>query len=137
VPWTQLRPHDIALDWHALTPQGLPVHPELRPWHIIQIVRLLDEALTNAVKHADARRITVSIENAYRRVGRGLRPHHRLKTMERVLRSLQTILRSRPVRKQRAACATCEAARRAAAPSSNWPPAPRHARQAQIAPPLS
>jgi signal transduction histidine kinase len=58
----QLRPHDIALDWRAVTPQGLPVHPELRPWHVIQIVRLLDEALTNAVKHAGARRITVSIE---------------------------------------------------------------------------
>ena len=58
----QLRPHDIALDWRAVTPQGLPVHPELRPWHVIQIVRLLDEALTNAVKHAAARRITVSIE---------------------------------------------------------------------------
>jgi signal transduction histidine kinase len=58
----QLRPHDIALDWRAVTPQGLPVHPELRPWHVIQIVRLLDEALTNAAKHADARRITVSIE---------------------------------------------------------------------------
>ena len=58
----QLRPHDIALDWRAGTAQGLPVHPELRPWHVIQIVRLLDEAVTNAVKHADARRITVSIE---------------------------------------------------------------------------
>jgi signal transduction histidine kinase len=58
----QLRPHDIALDWRAVTPQGLPVHPELRPWHVIQIVRLLDEALTNAVKHAGARRIAVSIE---------------------------------------------------------------------------
>ena len=58
----QLRPHDIALEWHVLTPQGLPVHPELRPWHVIQIVRLLDEALTNAVKHAGARRITVTIE---------------------------------------------------------------------------
>jgi signal transduction histidine kinase len=58
----QLRPHDIALDWRAVTPQGLPVHPELRPWHVIQIVRLLDEALTNAVKHAGARRITVRIE---------------------------------------------------------------------------
>jgi signal transduction histidine kinase len=58
----QLRPHDIVLDWRAVTPQGLPVHPELRPWHVIQIVRLLDEALTNAVKHAGARRITVSIE---------------------------------------------------------------------------
>ena len=57
----QLRPHDIALDWRAITPQGLPVHPELRPWHVIQIVRLLDEALTNAIKHANARQITVRI----------------------------------------------------------------------------
>jgi len=56
---TQLRPHDIALDWRAVTPQGLPVHPEL---HVIQIVRLLDEAVTNAVKHANARRVTVRIE---------------------------------------------------------------------------
>ena len=58
----QLRPHDIALDWRAVTAQGLPVHPELRPWHVIQIVRLLDEAVTNAVKHAHARCITVRIE---------------------------------------------------------------------------
>jgi len=58
----QLRPHDIALDWRAVTAQGLPVHPELRPWHVIQIVRLLDEAVTNAVKHANAKRITVRIE---------------------------------------------------------------------------
>lgn len=58
----QLRPHDIALVWRAVGPQGLPVHPELRPWHVIQIVRLLDEAVTNAAKHAEARRITVSIE---------------------------------------------------------------------------
>jgi signal transduction histidine kinase len=57
----QLRPHDIALDWHAV-PQGLPLHPELRPWHVIQIVRVLDEALTNAVRHAEARRIKVDIE---------------------------------------------------------------------------
>ncbi len=58
----QLRPHDMTLHWQTLTPQGLPVHPELRPWHVIQIVRLLDEALTNAIKHAGARRITVTIE---------------------------------------------------------------------------
>src|SRR6201997_288224 len=56
----QLRPHGIALDW-KITPPGLPVHPELRPWHVIQIVRLLDEAVTNAVKHASATTITVSI----------------------------------------------------------------------------
>jgi signal transduction histidine kinase len=57
-----LRPHDIALDWRVKTPQGLPLHPELRPWHVIQIVRILDEAVTNAVKHAAARRIAVTIE---------------------------------------------------------------------------
>ena len=60
----QLRPHDMALVWRAGGPQGLPVHPELRPWHVIQIIRLLDEAVTNAVKHAGARRITVSIETS-------------------------------------------------------------------------
>jgi signal transduction histidine kinase len=58
----QLRPHGVALEWRVASPQGLPVHPELRPWHVIQIVRILDEAVTSAVKHADARRITVSIE---------------------------------------------------------------------------
>jgi signal transduction histidine kinase len=56
----QLRPHEIALNW-KITPPGLPVHPELRPSHVIQIVRLLDEAVTNAVKHAGAKTITVSI----------------------------------------------------------------------------
>jgi signal transduction histidine kinase len=66
----QLRPHDIALEWRAVTPQGLPVHPELRPWHVIQIVRLLDEALTNAVKHANARRVTVRIETLVGHDGR-------------------------------------------------------------------
>jgi signal transduction histidine kinase len=58
----QLRPHDIALDFRVLTPQGLPVHPELRPWHVLQIVRILDEALTNAVKHSGTTRISVNIE---------------------------------------------------------------------------
>jgi signal transduction histidine kinase len=56
----QLRPHDIALNW-KIAPPGLPVHAELRPGHVIQIVRLLDEAVTNAVKHAGAKNITVSI----------------------------------------------------------------------------
>jgi signal transduction histidine kinase len=56
----QLRPHDIALNWQ-IAPPGLPVHPELRPSHVIQIVRLLDEAVTNAVKHSGAKTITVTI----------------------------------------------------------------------------
>ena len=73
----QLRPHDIALVWRAVSPQGLPVHPELRPWHTIQIVRLLDEAVTNAVKHAGARRITVSIETTNDASGLGARPRLR------------------------------------------------------------
>ena len=58
----QLRPHGIALDWRIASPSGLPLHPELRPWHVIQIVRVLDEAMTNAVKHAEATRIMVTIE---------------------------------------------------------------------------
>jgi signal transduction histidine kinase len=57
----QLRPHDIALAWHAVPP-GLPVYPELRPWHVIQIIRILDEAVTNAVKHAAAKHVAVGIE---------------------------------------------------------------------------
>lgn len=60
----QLRAHRIELAWRVLTPQGLPLHPELRPGHVIQILRLLDEAVTNAVKHAGAGTITVEIEAA-------------------------------------------------------------------------
>lgn len=67
----QLRPHGIALEWRALTPDGLPLHPELRPWHVIQILRLLDEAVTNAVKHAGARRITISLETVILATGPG------------------------------------------------------------------
>ena len=58
----QLRSHGLPLEWRVLAPEGMPVHPELRPWHVIQILRLLDEAVTNAVKHAGAKRIAVSIE---------------------------------------------------------------------------
>jgi signal transduction histidine kinase len=69
----QLRPHGMALEWRALTPSGLPVCPDLRPWHVIQILRLLDEAVTNAVKHSGAKRVTVSlatVEDAGRQHGR-------------------------------------------------------------------
>jgi signal transduction histidine kinase len=58
----QLRSHNMSLEWRVLAARGLPVHPELRPWHVIQILRLLDEAVTNAVKHSGAGRVIVSIE---------------------------------------------------------------------------
>ncbi len=110
----QLRPHDIELDWQ-ITPPGLPVHPELRPWHVIQIMRLLDEALTNAVKHARARRITVSIETL--READGL--DQGCITIEDDGKGFALALTAkRPPRapKRDAACATCEAAPPAAAP---------------------
>ncbi|WP_250152636.1 sensor histidine kinase [Ancylobacter radicis] len=56
----QLRSHDIQLDWQA-EQQGLPLHPELRPWHVIQIVRILDEAITNAARHSGAGRVRVRV----------------------------------------------------------------------------
>ncbi|WAC27469.1 sensor histidine kinase [Ancylobacter sp. SL191] len=62
----QLRSHGIRLDWQA-EQQGLPIHPELRPWHVIQIVRILDEAITNAARHSGATRVLV-------RLGSGTEP---------------------------------------------------------------
>ena len=110
----QLRPHDIALDWRVATPQGLPLHPELRPWHVIQIVRILDEAVTNAVKHAAARHIAVAIET--RDDGQG--PYGVISVADDgrgfALGDCEPQARARP----RAACATCEIAPRAAAQCS-------------------
>lgn len=59
----QLRSHGIRLDWQA-EQQGMPLHPELRPWHVIQIVRLLDEAITNAARHSGATRVLVRLGSA-------------------------------------------------------------------------
>lgn len=59
----QLRAHDIALSWQVLKPEGLPIFPGLRPWHVIQIVRLLDEAVTNAIKHSGAGTLKVVIDS--------------------------------------------------------------------------
>lgn len=74
----QLRPHGLTLEWRVLTPEGLPLHPELRPWHVIQILRLLDEAVTNAVKHAGAQRISIGLET----VTSGAGPAHGRITVE-------------------------------------------------------
>jgi signal transduction histidine kinase len=57
----QLRAHGMKLDWHVRG-NGIPAFPDLRPWHVIQILRLLDEAVTNAVKHSGASTIKVSLE---------------------------------------------------------------------------
>jgi signal transduction histidine kinase len=57
----QLRAHAIKLDWHVRG-DGIPASPDLRPWHVIQILRLLDEAVTNAVKHSGASTVTVNLE---------------------------------------------------------------------------
>lgn len=58
----QLRAHGIHLTWQVLTPQGLPVFPDLRPWHVLQVMRLLDEAVTNAVKHSGATTLRIVVE---------------------------------------------------------------------------
>ncbi|NKN39492.1 histidine kinase [Agrobacterium sp. a22-2] len=60
----QLRAHHIELDWQVRTTGGLPPFEDLRPWHVIQIVRLMDEAITNAVKHSGAGRISVILRTA-------------------------------------------------------------------------
>lgn len=60
----QLRAHQIELDWQVRTTGGLPPFEDLRPWHVIQIVRLMDEAITNAVKHSGAGRISVILRTA-------------------------------------------------------------------------
>jgi signal transduction histidine kinase len=70
----QLRPHGMTLEWRALSPAGLPLHPDLRPWHVIQILRLLDEAVTNAVKHSGATCVSVNLET----VGDGEGRHGRI-----------------------------------------------------------
>ncbi|MCM2476582.1 histidine kinase [Rhizobium sp. CG5] len=70
----QLRAHQIELDWQVRTNGGLPHFEDLRPWHVIQIVRLMDEAITNAVKHSGAGRISVilrTVSNAAAGNGQG------------------------------------------------------------------
>jgi signal transduction histidine kinase len=58
----QLRAHEISLVWSIRDPSGLPIFKSLRPWHVIQLIRLMDEVVTNAVKHAGAKSLTVTIE---------------------------------------------------------------------------
>ncbi|WP_137154259.1 ATP-binding protein [Rhizobium sp. FKL33] len=54
-----LRVHGIALDWQVRAKPSDLTFPDLRPWHMIQIMRLLDEAVTNAVRHSGAATISI------------------------------------------------------------------------------
>jgi signal transduction histidine kinase len=73
----QLRPHGMVLDWQV-SGQGLPVVPELRPWHVIQVLRLLDEAVTNAMKHSGSSTVRVGIETLSDQQGQGGAPTGRI-----------------------------------------------------------
>jgi signal transduction histidine kinase len=63
-----LEASGLTTDWQL---ERLPLVPELRPEHVLQILRILQEALTNVIRHAGASRVTVSA--AYDRAGRTAR----------------------------------------------------------------
>lgn len=67
---TQLRAHQMQLDWTIRGHKGLPIFQNLRPWHVIQLIRLMDEVVTNAVKHSGGRRVAVTIETVSDASGR-------------------------------------------------------------------
>ncbi|MFT3857596.1 MAG: sensor histidine kinase [Aquabacterium sp.] len=46
----------LTLEWKV---QDLPVLPWLDPSHALQVLRILQETLTNVLKHADARRVRI------------------------------------------------------------------------------
>lgn len=67
---TQLRAHQMHLDWAIRGHTGLPIFQNLRPWHVIQLIRLMDEVVTNAVKHSGGRCVAVTIETVNDAFGR-------------------------------------------------------------------
>jgi signal transduction histidine kinase len=60
-----LRVHGMALDWQVRAKPADLTFPDLRPWHMIQIMRLLDEAVTNAVRHAGATTISIILRTEH------------------------------------------------------------------------
>lgn len=58
----QLRAHQMHLNWSIRGPSGLPIFRNLTSWHVIQLIRLMDEVVTNAVKHSGGTHVTVTIE---------------------------------------------------------------------------
>lgn len=67
---TQLRAHQMQLDWTIRGPSGLPIFQNLRSWHVIQLIRLMDEVVTNAVKHSGGKHVAVTIETVDDTAGR-------------------------------------------------------------------
>lgn len=72
---TRLKAHGMGLDWRQGTPSGLPVAENLEPRHVIHILRLLEEAVTNAVKHSGAPQVRISLETVE---PPGTAPHGRI-----------------------------------------------------------
>jgi two-component system, NarL family, sensor histidine kinase UhpB len=54
----RLNAAGIAIDWSNLLPEGLP---ELPPRTILQVFRIVQEAITNAIKHAGTKALGVAI----------------------------------------------------------------------------
>jgi signal transduction histidine kinase len=53
----RLSRHGIRFDWRVA---DVPALPDLTPERVLQVLRIVQEAITNVVKHAGARTITVS-----------------------------------------------------------------------------
>ena len=57
----KLKEHGITLKWNQ---SELPVLAEFTPEHSLQLLRIIQEAFTNILKHADASRIVVDISQS-------------------------------------------------------------------------
>lgn len=56
-----LRGVGMSLRWTADPDAGLPIFQGLRPRHVLNVLRILEEALTNAIKHSGARAVEVCL----------------------------------------------------------------------------
>lgn len=65
----QLSIADLDLDWQM---DGLPDIEGLDPSSALQILRILQEAVTNIIKHADARTVRIEVEGLPASIGSGV-----------------------------------------------------------------
>jgi signal transduction histidine kinase len=66
---TRLRSMDIELHWIIESDTGLPTFEGLRPVHVLNILRILEEAVTNVIKHSGARNLRLSLRTVRRPSG--------------------------------------------------------------------